>query len=192
MYMDFSSLNQLLPEYWTKKKCGKHSGLAEQHGMLLMKNLLVKPEDLFEQIRQNTFTFKDFSKIPWSDFLKRANLAEYLKSNYINDAMNVTTARPAIGKGEFLFVSCFSNLGFSQGKGDLVDLRNGQAVEFKGIRSTLSGDAKEFTGAKQMNKSLIYSVFSFLPKETNFHKKEKLHEDEDFMLHLMFKSWNKL
>lgn len=163
--MDFSSLNTLLPKFWTEKKCGKHDGLANQHGMLLTKNLLVKPEDLFEQLEKNTFTFKNFSKIPWSDFLSRAKLAEYLKPNYIEDAMNVTTARPAIGKGEFLFASCFSNIGFSSVKGDLVDMNTGDNIEFKGIRSTLSGDGKKY---RQMNKSLIYSIFSIFNTGTQF------------------------
>ena len=163
--MDFSSLNTLLPKFWTEKKCGKHDGLAVQHGMLLMKNLLVKPEDLFEQIEKNTFTFGTFTKIPWSEFLSRAKLAEYLKPNYIEDALNVTTARPAIGKGEFLFASCFSNIGFNPGKGDLVDMNTGNNIEFKGIRSTLSGDGKEY---RQMNRSLMYSVFSLFNTGTQF------------------------
>lgn len=155
--MDLNSLNELLPKFWTKQKCGKHEGLDNQHGMLLMKHLLVNPKDFFEQLKINIFTFQNFSKIAWSDFLKRANLSEYLKPEYLNDALNITTARPAIGKGEFLFVSCFSNIGFSTGKGDLVDLRNNILVEFKGIRSTVSGDGKQY---KQMNRSLMYSVFS--------------------------------
>lgn len=163
--MDFSSLNTLLPKFWTEKKCGKHDGLAAQHGMLLMKNLLVKPEDLFEQLEKNRFTFGNLAKIQWSEFLNRAKLAEYLKPNYINDALNVTTARPAIGKGEFLFASCFANIGFNPGKGDLVDMNTGDNIEFKGIRSTLSGDGKEY---RQMNKSLMYSIFSLFNTSTQF------------------------
>lgn len=155
--MDSNNLNKCLIDYWTAKKCGKHTEIAKQHGMLLLKNLKVDPDDLFEQINENTFKFQTFPLIQWSDFLKRANLAEYLKPEYIKDALEVTTSRPAIGRGEFLFVSCFSNLGFANGKGDIIDLKTNRICEFKGIRSTLSGDNKAF---KQMNKSLIYSVFS--------------------------------
>lgn len=180
MYMDLNSLNDLLPKFWTSKKCGKHEGLANQHGMLLMKNLLVKPEDLFEQLGKNIFNFQNFPKISWGDFLKRANLAEYLKPEYINDALNVTTARPAIGKGEFLFASCFSNIGFSGGKGDLYDMRTNKLVEFKGIRSTMSGDGKEY---KQMNRSLMYSVFSQFNTSTQFdHFNRECGEDLDELL----------
>lgn len=163
--MDLNSLNNLLPKFWTKQKCGKHEGLANQHGMLLLKDLLVKPEDLFEQLNKNTFKFQSFSKIPWSDFLTRANLSEYLKPNYITDALNVTTARPAIGKGEFLFASCFSNIGFSSDKGDLIDIQTNSRIEVKGIRSTLSGDGKLY---KQMNKDIIYSVFSLFNTSTQY------------------------
>lgn len=163
--MDLNSLNTLLPKFWTSKKCGKHEGLAVQHGMLLLKNLMVSPELLFEQLEKNTFTFKNFGKIQWSEFLEKANLSDFLKTNYVKDALNVTTARPAIGKGEFLFASCFANLGFTDGKGDIVDMRNNARVEFKGIRSTLSGDGREY---KQMNKSLMYSVFSLFNTSTQY------------------------
>lgn len=165
MYMDSSSLNTLLPRFWTEKKCGKHKDLVKQHGLLLLKDLVAKPEDLFEQLEQNIFTFKPFDKIQWSEFLQRAKLAEYLKPAYIEDALGVSTSRPAIGRGEFLFVSCFANIGFSKNTGDLVDLRNGTRVEFKGIRSTLSGDGQ---GYKQMNQSLLYSVFALFDTSTQY------------------------
>lgn len=155
--MDLNELRDLLVKYWTAEKCGKHTDLANQHGMILLKNLLVSPEDCFAQFEQNVFKFMPFSKISWNDFLKRANLSEYLRPSYVHDALNVTTTRPAIGKGEFLFASCFKNIGFSNEAGDLVDLTNGAKIEFKGIRSNLSGDGAKY---RQMNKSLMYSVFA--------------------------------
>lgn len=163
--MDSNNLNKCLNDYWTDKKSGKHNELAKQHGMLLLKNLKAEPEDLFEQVNENIFKFQTFSLIPWNDFLIRANLAEYLKPEYIKDALEITSLRPAIGKGEFLFVSCFSNLGFSSGKGDIIDLNTGKICEFKGIRSTLSGDNKIY---KQMNKSLIYSIFSLFETSAEY------------------------
>lgn len=163
--MDSNNLNKCLNDYWTDKKSGKHNELAKQHGMLLLKNLKVEPEDLFEQVNENIFKFQTFLLIPWKDFLIRANLAEYLKPEYIKDALEITSLRPAIGKGEFLFVSCFSNLGFSSGKGDIIDLNTGKICEFKGIRSTLSGDNKIY---KQMNKSLIYSIFSLFETSAEY------------------------
>lgn len=163
--MDSNNLNKCLNDYWTDKKSGKHNELAKQHGMLLLKNLKVGPEDLFEQVNENIFKFQTFPLILWKDFLIRANLAEYLKPEYIKDALEITSLRPAIGKGEFLFVSCFSNLGFSSGKGDIIDLNTGKICEFKGIRSTLSGDNKIY---KQMNKSLIYSIFSLFETSAEY------------------------
>ena len=158
--MELENLKKYLEMFWTPEKCGKAgepSEFIDQHDMILTKTLLVKPEYLLEQLNENTFNFQNFELIPWSDFLKRAKLAEYLQPDYIKYALEVTTGRPAIGRGEFLFVSCFSNLGFSKGRGDIVDMKSGKKCEFKGMRSTLSGDGKEY---RQMNKSLIYSVFS--------------------------------
>lgn len=163
--MDLNNLNKLLPLYWTAKKCGKHDGLSNQHGMLLLKNLKVDPNTYFEQVKSNTFTFMPFGKISWSEFLKRSKLAEYLKSEYINDALNITTARPAIGKGEFLFASCFNNIGFSETAGDLVDLETGKKIEFKGIKANMSGDGKIY---KQLNKSVLYSLFSLFNTSDGF------------------------
>ena len=178
--MDLDSLNTLLPEFWTDKKCGGKEGLAKQHGMLLAKNLLVKPETLFEQLEHSYFMFKNFPKIAWSDFLRKAELAEYLKPEYVTDALGVTTVRPAIGKGEFLFTSCFANLGFYKGRGDIVDMRSGQVAEFKGIRSTMSGDGKIY---KQMNRSLMFSVFSLFNTSTQFdHFNRECGEELDTLL----------
>ena len=71
--MDSNNLNKYLTAYWTPAKCGKHTEIIKQHAMVLMPNLKVEPEDLFEQINENKFTFQNFKLIPWSDFLKRAN-----------------------------------------------------------------------------------------------------------------------
>ena len=81
MYMDLNSLNDLLPKFWTSKKCGKHEGLANQHGMLLMKNLLVKPEDLFEQLEKTYLIFKIFQKFHGVIFLKEQILPNILNPN---------------------------------------------------------------------------------------------------------------
>lgn len=155
--MDFNSLNKYLQAFWTDSKTGKHTDMANQHGMLLLKNLKTDPKDLFDVLSKNTFNFQEFDIIPWSDFLSRARLSDYLKPEYVEDALKVTTTRPAIGKGEFLLVSCFSNIGFAKNAGDLVDLNSNKKIEVKGIRATISADGKHY---KLMNNSLITSVFS--------------------------------
>lgn len=163
--MNNNELREELKKYWTPKRYGKHEELPNQHGMLLLKNLKVDPKDLFEQIYENRFDFQSFSKIMWTDFLKRAKLAEYLRPEYLKDALNVTSSRPAIGKGEFLLVSCFSNLGFAPTKGDIVDFNTGKLCEIKGARATLSGDNKAFC---QMNKSIMFSVYSLFNTGAHF------------------------
>lgn len=163
--MDNNELNTELRKFWTPKKCGKHDELAKQHDILLTKFLKASPKDLFEQIAENKFEFVEFSKIYWKDFLKRAKLAEYLAPEYLQYALDVTSSRPAIGKGEFLLASCFSNIGFSSDSGDLIDLTNGNRCELKGLRSTLSGDGH---GYRQMNKGIIYTLFAIFDTSTHF------------------------
>jgi len=156
--MDFNTLNIGLNEYWTPQKLGKHSNeIANQHGMLLLKNLKTSPEDFFKFLKTTTFTFKPFDVIPWSDVLVRSGLSGYLKDEYVDDALHVTTTRPAIGKGEFLFVSCFSNLGFAPGKGDIIDFNTHDKIEVKGVRATISGDGKRY---KQMSNEVITTAMS--------------------------------
>lgn len=155
--MNFNTLNEFLQSYWTDIKAGKHKELANQHGLLLLKNLKTEPKELFSVLSNNTFNFQEFETIPWSDFLNRAKLTDYLKDSYVEDALQVTTTRPAIGKGEFLFVSCFGNIGFAKDAGDLIDLNTHKTIEVKGLRATISGDRKSY---KLMNNSLITSVFS--------------------------------
>lgn len=155
--MNFNSLNTLLNSYWTKQKVGKHADMPNQHGLLLMKNLKTDPEDFFEKLKTTGFKFQEFDTIPWSEVLSRSGLADFLKPEYVDDALKITTTRPAIGKGEFLFVSCFNNIGFASGKGDLVDLGTNSKIEVKGVRSTISGDGDSY---KMMNNSIITTAFA--------------------------------
>lgn len=155
--MDFNSLNTLLQTFWTSEKIGKHPDMPNQHGMLLMKNLKTSPDELFKFLETNNFRFGEFDIISWSEFYKRSGLATYLKPEFISDALKVTTTRPAIGKGEFLLVASFNNIGFNKNKGDLIDLKTGEKIEVKGVRATISGDGKKY---KMMSNSVITSVFS--------------------------------
>ena len=155
MYMSNENLNSYLNKFWNPKKCGKVEDLAEIHEGLLDKYLKVDPKDLFEQLAENTFTFKPM-KVSWNDFLRNANLAEYLAPEYTKAALNITGGRPAVGKGEFLFASCFSNIGFLKGRGDLYDMNTGATAEFKGIKSNLSGYGNQY---KPMNRDVILSIF---------------------------------
>ena len=54
--MDSNNLNKYLTAYWTPAKCGKHTEIIKQHAMVLMPNLKVEPEDLFEQINEEKDT----------------------------------------------------------------------------------------------------------------------------------------
>jgi len=153
--MSNENLNSYLNKFWTPQKCGKVEDLAEIHEGLLNRLLIVSPKDLFEQLAENIFTFKPM-KSTWKDFLKNANLAEYLDPKYTEEALNIAGGRPAVGKGEFLFASCFSNIGFRQGRGDLYDMNTGATAEFKGIKSNLSGYGNQY---KPMNRDVILSIF---------------------------------
>ena len=163
--MDFNSLNKLLNEFWTPQKCGKHKDIANQHGMLLLKYLKTSPEAFFEFLNKNTFKFQNISGISWSDFLTRSGLNGYLNEGYIEDALKVTTSRPAIGKGEFLFVSSFKNVCFSGREGDLIDSSQGARIEVKGVRAEICGDGIKY---KQMNNDILSAAFGVYNTGTNY------------------------
>lgn len=155
--MDFNRLNTLLPEYWTSIRLGNHEDLANTHGLLLLKHLKTSPDAFFDFLKTSKFDFEKAGTMSWNDFMVRSGLMGYLEEGYLNDALDVTSPRPAIGRGEFLFTSCFSNIGFSSGRGDLVDMDTGKLVEVKGKRATISGDGKKY---KMMSGTTIATAFS--------------------------------
>lgn len=157
------SLSKHLNSFWTDVKCGKHPELSKKHKAILQNDLLVSPEDLFEQLNKNTFTFQNFGPLPFHSFLKNAKLDSYLKPEYVEHALSVTTHQPAIGKGEFLLVSCFKNINFAQGSGDLVDT-DGNRIEVKGSHAPIGGPK----GFKQMNKSIMFSVYRLFNTNPDF------------------------
>lgn len=149
-----NDLGKYVKNFWTDKKSGKHPELAEKHKDLLKEDILVDPKDLFEQLKSNTFTFQDFGPLKLSNFLKSSKLDSYLKPEYVKHALDVTTHQPQVGKGEFLLVSCFNNINFSDVAGDLTD-NDGNKIEVKGNHAPMGGPK----GFKQMNKSIMFSIF---------------------------------
>lgn len=154
--MDFNSLNIQLQQFWDNIKLGKHTDMANQHGMLLMKHLKTDPNEFFKYLNKNKFTFKEFGKVSWGTFFRSTHLEDYLKPGYIEDALAVTTSRPAIGKGEFLFVSSYKNICFAKESGDLIDIDSGDKIEVKGMRSTISGDNKKY---RVMTQKIMNTAF---------------------------------
>lgn len=158
-----AELSKCLKEFWTEKKCGKHPELMAKHKAMLLQDCLVEPEDLFEQLNQNKFNFQNFGPLKLGDFLKKAKLDSYLKPEYLQHALSVTTHQPAIGKGEFLFVSCFKNINFSFESGDLID-DEGKRIEVKGQHAPIGGPK----GFKQMNKSIMFSIYRLFGTNPDF------------------------
>lgn len=154
-----SDMNELLQEYWTKTKCGKHNpkDLIMEHGLRLKTYAIVDVEDIMEQIKKNDYSIDSMPRTSWSKFLKEAKLDDYLKPEYVQSALDVQLGRPAIGVGEFLFVSCFGNLAFASESGDLIDTKRKKRIEFKGNRSTFSGDA-ENVQYLEMNKGILSTI----------------------------------
>ena len=149
-----AELSKFIKDFWTDKKSGKHPELMNKHKAILEADLLVSPKDLFEQLNANKFIFQNFGPVNISDFLRKAKLDSYLKPEFVNHALNVTTHQPAIGKGEFLLVSCFKNINFAFESGDLID-DDGNRIEVKGNHAPIGGPK----GFKQMNKSLMFSIY---------------------------------
>ena len=158
-----SVLDKYIKDFWSDEKSGKHPQLAKKHKEILEKDLIAKPEDLFEQLKQNKFVFQNFGPLKIVNFLKNAKLDSYLKPEYVEHCLEVTTPQPAIGKGEFLLVSCFSNINFSSKSGDLVD-DDGNKIEVKGSHAAIGGP-KYF---KQMNKSIMFSIYNLFGTNPDF------------------------
>ena len=124
-------------EFWTKEKLGKHPQVAEEAARLFKQYAMCPADKLLARLKESTFKFGNVGPISWNSLLAKANLDDCLKQDYIKAALKVTTAQPAIGKGEFLFVSLFNNVGFAKDHGDLIDLQTKKKTEVKGISSAL-------------------------------------------------------
>ncbi len=153
------SIREYLDEFWTDEKLGKHKDMKRKHGELILKNLKGDVKGLFGKLNTLDFHIKLGKTYKFKDLLERTGLDEYLSENYIKDALAVTTTRPAIGHGEFLLASIFSNIGFAKGSGDLVDLETHKAIEVKGSHSILgNGQNDRF---KSLTKGLLQSVLQY-------------------------------
>ena len=161
--IDTSSLDKYLKDFWSDNKSGKHTEMAKKHKDLLERHLIAKPEDLFEQLNSNKFTFQNFGPMKLVNFLSKSKLDSYLKPEYVDDALKITTPQPAIGKGEFLLVSCFKNINFSDTIGDLVD-DEGRRIEVKGSHASIGG----VKGFDQMNKSIMFSIYNLFGTNPDF------------------------
>ena len=157
--IDEKNLTPYLVQYWVKtNRRGKHESMPMEHLKLLNSCLKVHAEDLFEQIYQNKFNPESCNAMQsWGNFLEQAKLKEYLDESYVPMALEITSKQPAIGVGEFLFVSCYCNLAFASDAGDLITLDTKKKIELKGNRSSLSGDRKNY---KTMNTSVMTSIYS--------------------------------
>lgn len=143
-----------LNSYWTDEKLGKHPDLKDDHGDILSKTLIVDPDEFKRDIDKHILKLGNMSGD--LDDLIRGSIDGDLKQSYIPMSMAVTTSEPAIGKGEFLFASLFSNIGFSENAGDLIDLHTKSRIEVKGISAPLgNGKNQRF---KQLSRNLMGTV----------------------------------
>ena len=148
-------LSSLLDEYWTAEKLGKHKDLKKDHGDILLKTLIVAPEEFKRDLFNNHLKLGNFTSTIDS-ILTGTKLNGDLRKEYLEMCLGVTTERPAIGKGEFLFAASFRNIGFASDSGDLIDLESKSKIEVKGISAVL-GNGQNRT-YKQMSEHLMRTI----------------------------------
>ena len=154
-----SELESLVNEYWTNDKLGKHSELKAEHLDILQKCLLIEPEIFKQDLFKNKLNLRNLES-SISSILTNTKLNGDLRNSYLRMCLDVTTDRPAIGKGEFLFAASFSNIGFSKDTGDLIDLDTKEKIEVKGISATLGNSQNKKMRA--MTGQTMYTIFKQL------------------------------
>lgn len=155
-----SELYDKLKNYWNGK-LGKYGDeLVREHAKELKAYSIASISDIIDHLEQNKFRLETYGKTAWSKFLNIAKLSEYLRPGYITDALAITTHQPAMGQGEFLFVSCFKNIAINSKSGDLIDTSTNEKIEFKGNRSSFAGESKDKLKYKEMNDNVMYSICS--------------------------------
>lgn len=154
-----SDLESLVNEYWTNDKLGKHSELKAEHLDILQKCLLIEPELFKQDLFRNKLNLRNLES-SISSILTNTKLNGDLRNTYLRMCLDVTTDRPAIGKGEFLFAASFSNIGFSKDTGDLIDIDTREKIEVKGISATLGNSQNKRLRA--MTGQTMYTIFKML------------------------------
>ena len=145
-------------EFWTKEKLGKHPEVAGRAKDLYSEYALCDAVKLLARLKESKFKFGNNGPIKWKELLAKANLDDCLKQEYIKAALDVTTHQPSIGKGEFLLVSVFDNIGFAKGKGDLVDTITKKTAEVKGNAGAL---CNAYSGVyRVLNDGILRAVFT--------------------------------
>jgi hypothetical protein len=152
-------LTSIVNEYWTSEKLGKHTSLKKDYQEILQKTLLIEPSIFKQDLFSNKIKLRNI-QATINSILTNTKLNGDLKSTYLNMCLNVTTERPAIGKGEFLFAASFANLGFSRENGDLIDLNTKEKIEVKGISAVLGNSQNGRMRA--MNGQTMYTLFKYL------------------------------
>jgi hypothetical protein len=152
-------LVKLVNEYLTDDKLGKHTDLKDDYLEILQKTLQVEPAIFKDDLLRNKIKLGTFES-PISSILTNSKLSGDLKPSYLGLCLDVTTERPAIGKGEFLFAVTFANLGFSKNTGDLIDIESKKKIEVKGI-SAILGNAQSGK-FRQMSAETMRTVFKTL------------------------------
>ena len=145
-------------EFWTKEKLGKHPQVAETAARLFKEYAICSSEQLLARLQESVYKFGNVAPIAWKDLLTKANLDDCLRQEYVTEALKVTTAQPAIGKGEFLLVSLFSNIGFTKDHGDLIDLTTKKRAEVKGIFSAICNGYSDTY--RQLTAELLRAIFA--------------------------------
>lgn len=148
-------LISLLDEYWTADKLGKHKNLKRDHGDILLKTLIVNPEEFKRDLFNNHLKLGNFSS-SIDSIITGTKLNGDLRREYLEMCLGVTTERPAIGKGEFLFAASFKNIGFASDSGDLIDVESKEKIEVKGVSAVL-GNGQNGT-YKQMSERLMRTI----------------------------------
>lgn len=158
--LSVDNIADYLNKYWTAEKLGKHKDMKKKHGDIIVKTLKTDPKSLFSKLHRTEFGIELGEKHSFANVLQETGLADDLTSDYVKYAMSITTTRPSIGKGEFLFASIYNNIGFADGAGDLVELKSGATIEVKGQYSIIgNGQNRAF---KPLTDSVLYSIFKYL------------------------------
>lgn len=158
--LSVDNIAEYLNKYWTSEKLGKHKDMKAKHGEIILKTLKSSPESLFSKLEKSSLKLELNKPYSINNLLQVTGLSADLSSNYIDYAMKVTTTRPSIGKGEFLFASIFHNIGFANKSGDLVKLDDKSSIEVKGKYSILgNGQNNRY---KPLTKGVLYSIFKYL------------------------------
>ena len=168
-----SEIEKSFQPFWERKFKDKFFGERKNvHQQLIqsyvLKQYMYEVDKIGKTFSKNTFHCND-GVYPLNELTQ--NVSKYFSPIFFERALNtkIKTTQPVEGPGENFLWTIFSNLDFTQGKGDLVDTLNNYKIEVKADSGSLGSNTEGRDWSAVTSKALCELIGPYISEpERNY------------------------